>query len=303
MKKLAKLLSLLLVLSLALFSFSACGEEKSKKSSKSSKTSSEKSDRTNDADSKDTIKISAIGLEDPVKMVENFAPLCKYLKDEIGKDVEFVPVASYEKAVEGLENGTIDMAHLGPVTYVQAHDRFGAEALVKAIENGKTEYSSVIFVRNDSKITSVAELKGKKVAFGDKDSMSSNCAPKYFMYNKNVKESDLAEAKNFTSQDEVISQVIGKSFDAGTVKDSIFEKNKEEKGLKEIGRQDKIPTFAMTVRSGLDQEVKEKLKQALLKLKDTGTLSAVDKKYTGFTNVSDDDYAWVREAMEKLNIK
>ncbi|OGO83792.1 MAG: hypothetical protein A2Y18_03195 [Clostridiales bacterium GWD2_32_19] len=250
----------------------------------------------------ETIKITAIGLEDPVTMVKNFAPLCDYLSKEIGKKVEFIPSSDYEKAVQGLEQGTVDIAHLGPVTYVQAHDKFKAEALVKAIEGKDTEYSSVIFVRDDSAVKDVKGLMGKKVAFGDKDSMSSNCAPKYLMYNEGVKESDLAEAKNFTSQDEVISQVLNKNYDAGAVKESIFEKNKD-KGIKILGKQEHIPTFAITAREGLDAKLKEDIKNALLKLKDVEILKAVDKKYTGFTSVTDEDYAWVREAMVKLDIK
>ncbi len=306
MKKAVKLLSFILILSLAVFVFTACGasrtNEDSSGSSESTEENSSETESTPATKSEDTIKISAIGLEDPAKMIENFKPLCDYLTSKIGKKVEFIPAATYEKAVEGLKDGTVDMAHLGPVTYVQAHDGFGAEALVKALEKGKTEYSSVIFTKKDSPITSVEQLKGKKVAFGDKDSMSSNCGPKYFMYNKGIKESDLAEAKNHTSQNDVIFAVLNGDFDAGTIKDGVFDKNKD-KDIKEIGRQEHIPTFAMTARTGLDAKVKDDLKKALLELKDTEILKAVDKNYSGFTEVSDEDYAWVRDAMNKLGIK
>ena len=297
MRKALKFLGVTLTICLLTLTFVACGANKSEDNLPTNETQVNKTPVK-----EEIIKISAIGLEDPVTMVKNFEPLCVYLSKEIGKKVEFVPSSSYEKAVEGLEKGTIDIAHLGPVTYVQAHDKFNAEPLVKAVESGKTEYSSVIFVRDDSTIKDVTELKGKKMAFGDKDSMSSNCAPKYFMYNAGVMESDLAEARNFTSQDDVISQVLNKNFDAGTIKESIFEKNKD-KGIKVIGTQENIPTFAITARAGLDAKLKEDLNNALLKLTDVEILKAVDKKYTGFTSVSDDDYTWVRDAMAKLNIK
>ena len=303
MKKVLKLVSLILVLSLTIFAFAACGAKPTVEKDVGSEEPVQDSRSDKEVKSSDeVIKISAIGLEDPITMVKNFDPLCKYLSNEIGKEVKFVPSATYEDAVNKLKDGSIDMAHLGPVTYVQAHDGFGGEPLVKALEGGETEYSSVIFVRNDSSIKDVTELKGKKVAFGDKDSMSSNCAPKYFMFNKGVKESDLAAAVNHTSQDTVISNVLSKDFDAGTVKESIFEKNKD-KGIRIIGKQEHIPTFPMTVRKEVDSKVKEDLKKALLKLTDTEILKAVDKKYTGFTEGSDADYAWVRDAMNKLGIK
>lgn len=308
MKKAVKLLSFILILSLAVFVFTACGasrtNEDSSGPSESTEESSSETESTSTTSSEDTIKITAIGLEDPAKMIENFNPLCEYLTQKIGKKVEFIPSANYEKAVEGLKDGTIDMASLGPVTYVQAHDGFGAEPIVKSLENGKASYESVIFVRKDSKISKVEDLKGKKVAFGDKDSMSSNCAPKYLMYNKGIKESDLAEAKNMTSQDDVITGVLNGDYDAGVAKSNVFDKNKDKGvGFKEIGRQGNIPTFPYTVRPGLDSKVKEDLKKALLELKDEKILKSIESKYTGFTEVSDEDYAWVRDAMNKLGIK
>ena len=304
MKKVIKLVSLILVVSLTIFAFAACGAKPTETANVDSEEPANSTGKSvdNTEKSNEVIKISAIGLEDPATMVKNFDPLVKYLSKEIGKEVKFVPSATYEDAVNKLRDGSIDMAHLGPVTYVQARDGFGAEPLVKALEGGKAEYSAAIFVRNDSSIKDVTELKGKKVAFGDKDSMSSNCGPKYFMFNKGVKESDLAAAVNHTSQDTVVSNVLSKDFDAGTVKESIFEKNKD-KGIRIIGKQEHIPTFAMTVRKEVDSKVKEDLKKALLKLTDTEILKAVDKKYSGFTDVSDTDYAWVRDAMNKLGIK
>jgi phosphonate transport system substrate-binding protein len=308
MKKAVKTLLLMLVLAMAAVTFAACGQSKTSEQTPSSEpTATQPVNTQNESSTKDTnsnnvIKISAIGLQDPVTMVKNFAPLCEYLSKETGKKVQFVPSASYEKAVEALKNGTVDMVHFGPVTYVQAHDGFGAEPLVKALEKGKASYSSITFVRSDSPLKDAKELKDKKFAFGDKDSMSSNCGPKYLLHKNGIKVADLAEAKNFTSQDQVVSQVLGKTFDVGAVKDGVFEKNKE-KGLREIGRLTDIPTFAMTVRPGLDTKVKEDLKNALLKLTDVEILKHVDKNYTGFMNVSDSDYQSVREEMKALGIK
>ena len=302
MKKAVKTLLLMLVLVISAFAFTACGQSKPSEPTPLNDSVAQPGNTQNDTNSKDIIKISAIGLQDPVTMVKNFAPLCDYLSKETGKKVEFVPSGSYEKAVEALKTGTVDMAHLGPVTYVQARDGFGAEPIVKALEKGKASYSSITFVRSDSPIKDVKELKGKKFAFGDKDSMSSNCGPKYLLVANGIKETDLAEAKNFTSQDQVVSQVLGKTFDVGAAKDGVFEKNKE-KGLREIGRLSDIPTFAMTVRPGLDVKVKEDLKNALLKLTDVEILKLVDKNYTGFMNVSDSDYQSTREQMKALGIK
>ena len=247
------------------------------------------------------IKISAIGLEDAAKMVKNFTPLCKYLSEKTGAKVIFVPKPNYTAVVEALGNKSIDIASLGPVTYVQARNKYGVEPIVKAEENGHSIYSSIIFTRSDSPLSTLRDLKGKKVAFGDTESTSSNCAPKYLLKQNNINVSDLAQTKNFTSQDEVISVVISKEYDAGAIKESVFIRN-QSKGLKILGKFSTIPTFPYVARKGFDPNLKLKVKKALLDLKDPAILQSIEKTYTGFNEVKDSEYGWIQPAMIIIGI-
>ncbi len=305
MSKLLKLSSLMLVVALAVFLFTACGG-KTPAAGPEGQAGGEQiqnSDQSDQTGSKEIFTISAIGLEDPEIMVKNFKPLCDYLSEKINMEVRFKPAPTYENAVQWLRDGTIDMASLGPVTYVQAHDGFGGEAIVKALEGGEAFYESVIFVRKDSLISKLEDMKGKKMAFGDKDSCSSNLSPKYLYSKVGIFEKDFAEAKNITSQNDVIQAVISGEFHAGAVKAHVFDKHKNEGvGLKEIARKTEIPTFPYTIRPGMDAQVKEKLKNALLEV-DEELAKTIEPKYTGFTDVSDEDYQWIREAMQMLGIK
>jgi phosphonate transport system substrate-binding protein len=84
---------------------------------------------------------------------------------------------SYGAVVEGMANGLAEIGFFGPVSYLQARDRGGAELLAVGVEKGQSVYYSALFVKGDSPVTSVSELRGKRVAFGDVNSTSSFAFP------------------------------------------------------------------------------------------------------------------------------
>src|SRR5690606_39717817 len=54
--------------------------------------------------------------------------LAAHLQQELGMDVDLTVYADYAAVVEGLGFGHIDMAYLGPRTYVIANHRYGVRA-------------------------------------------------------------------------------------------------------------------------------------------------------------------------------
>jgi phosphonate transport system substrate-binding protein len=84
---------------------------------------------------------------------------------------------SYGAVVEGMANGLAEIGFFGPVSYLQARERGGAELLAVGVEKGQSVYYSALFVKGDSPVTSVSELRGKRVAFGDVNSTSSFAFP------------------------------------------------------------------------------------------------------------------------------
>ena len=63
--------------------------------------------------------------------VEQKAPLRAYLEKALGRPVELVIPTNYNATVEGLGNGSLDVAYLGGLTYIKAHARYGAIPLVQ----------------------------------------------------------------------------------------------------------------------------------------------------------------------------
>jgi phosphate/phosphite/phosphonate ABC transporter binding protein len=295
MKKFSKLATLIAILIPILLTFVSC-KDKSPVSQPISdqSSSSSSSSQTVSSNTKDTITISSIGLEDPLQMAKNFAPLCKYLSEKLGKQVVFKVESSYDKVTEDLKNNVVDIAALGPPMYVNAHDSIGVEPLVKTLEKGKPYFSITLFAKSSSNCKSIADLKGKKVAVSP--------APQflYLMETGGVKKSDLADLKVLNNQMDVIYSVLNGDCDAGGVKSSIFNKYNKN-NLKEIGSYDKMPTFAYVVRKGLDDNIKSQIKDTLIQLNNPEILKPIDQSYTGFCDAKDADYQWMREVMHKYS--
>lgn len=115
------------------------------------------------------------GTEDGTKA--DFLPVFNAVSRSTGLKFTLRVGQSYNAVVEAMCNGSADIAFLGPVSYVQAHQRGCAELLAVAVEKGQSTYYSGIFVRRSSPISRVADLKGKRVAFGDINSTSSFVFP------------------------------------------------------------------------------------------------------------------------------
>ncbi|MEM9120147.1 MAG: PhnD/SsuA/transferrin family substrate-binding protein [Cyanobacteria bacterium P01_F01_bin.56] len=97
----------------------------------------------------------AKGLED---LERDYEPFRAALETVLDLPVEFFPVEDYFAAAAALQSNAVDLVWAGPSEYVVIKARTNA---VPIVELPRPEYYTVLWVRADSGITSLAELKGK----------------------------------------------------------------------------------------------------------------------------------------------
>lgn len=88
--------------------------------------------------------------------------------------LKFYPVSDRNIVIEAFKRKNIDIALAGPAEYVVINKRVGGTPVV-ALE--RENYYSAIITRKDSGITSLDQLRGQKVGFGDVGSTSYHLAP------------------------------------------------------------------------------------------------------------------------------
>src|SRR5260221_4286508 len=138
------------------------------------------------------LRVTMIPTTDPGKVGRESQPLVAYLEKETGAKIELTVPTNYAAAVEAIASDQVDIAYLGGFTYVQASKRAGVVPLVQRERD--QNFHSVFITYKDSPINSLADLKGRKFAFGDVNSTSGHLMPEYFMREAGVDKDVIAGA-------------------------------------------------------------------------------------------------------------
>jgi phosphonate transport system substrate-binding protein len=99
---------------------------------------------------------------------------------ERGLDFDYVLYSNYERQVEGHFRGEFDVAWNSPLAWLQAERiarEIGRTARAIAMRDTDCDLTSVIAVRADSPIRTLADLAGKTVAVGAADSPQATLIP------------------------------------------------------------------------------------------------------------------------------
>ena len=106
------------------------------------------------------------------------------LADALDMPVDLVPAASYSAVVQGLQGGRIDVAELGPATYVQMQ-RSGASArpVAAMVKNAGvlTRYHALLIVRSGARYRRWQDLRGATLSLVDPASTSGALLPRQAM--------------------------------------------------------------------------------------------------------------------------
>ena len=124
-----------------------------------------------------SLTLAFIPQENPEKLLGDISKITDYLADELGVDVEGFVTIDHAAAVEALRHGDADISFMGALPYVLAHQQIGAQVVLAEVYRGSPTYTSRIFVRKDSGIRTLADLRGKSIAFADPISESGYLYP------------------------------------------------------------------------------------------------------------------------------
>lgn len=112
-------------------------------------------------------------------------PLLQALQQSTGKRVQLLSMASYGAVIEGMVAGQVQVAELGPASYVLLSKRARQfepfAALSRTPDQGQGRYHSLLVVRADSGIDSIQALRGRALALTDPSSTSGAILPELAM--------------------------------------------------------------------------------------------------------------------------
>ncbi len=109
-----------------------------------------------------------------------FRGLKTYFQQQ-GLDLDWVLYSNYDALVEAFATREIDLAWNGPISYVKIKQRLNDPCRVVAMRDVDVDFSTQFFARRDSNLTTLADLKGKRVALGSRGSAQAGLLPYYFL--------------------------------------------------------------------------------------------------------------------------
>jgi phosphonate transport system substrate-binding protein len=238
------------------------------------------------------------------QVIKRFSPLAACLEEETGRTFVVRVSRDYEAHIERVGFDRADVAYLGPMSYVQIVERYGAKPILASLQvQGKPHFHGVIFVNDDSDITDLAGLSGRSFAFADPNSTMGYFLPRHLLSKAGVGMEKLSRYHHLKSHEDVALAVIGGYFDAGSVKEEVFRKY-EERGLRILVRGPQMPEHLFVARSDMDPETFRLLKKVLLDIgKDDRrktVLTSIKDTVTGLYNAGDTDYDVYREIMREV---
>ena len=234
-----------------------------------------------------------------------YRPLANYLSAKLNRKIELRTVDSWEGLAKSLANGETDIALLGPWGYVLANHQSGAQVIASILYDGKPEYYSIIITHPQSGIKSIADLKGKTFAFGDKGSTSGYLIPFHHFMNQGINTDTYFLKTIHTSHQAIETQVTQGNLDAG----ADYNRNRNamiEQGLIKasqsviIWQSAPLPNDAFAVSKNLqsDKALISKLQSALEGLGEAlkSKPELLPPHYTGFVSKDNSFYKPIRDA-------
>ena len=254
------------------------------------------------------LTIGLIPAEDSQAMVESSRQVLDSLQQQMGVPVKAFVATDYNGVIEALRAKKLDVAYLGPFSYVLANSIADVEAFAVAVtkKTGQSAYRSVIIARKDSGLATPADLKGRSFAFVDPTSASGHLFPKAGLLQAGYDPERTFGRVIFSgSHDASILAVAHKKVDAAAVADRILASaiakgTVKQEDLHIVWSSSPIPESPMVWRKDLDPALKDKVAKALANVKDLpwGDQGVLN----GFQPTSDAAYNVVRDMAKTLKL-
>lgn len=222
-------------------------------------------------------QIITIGIvsDDPAGTIEGFQPLMDYLAQQLSdlgiKQGQVVVTPDFDTMNEKLKSGKVDLFYETAYGALVAYENAGATPLLRGWRKEIGEYHSTIFVRKDSGITSMDDLRGKLIAFAEPDSTSGYFLPKAFLISSGLSLSEQSATSAVPSgevgyivagsdENEVSFVLLGKAIGGG-IEHDVFEdlKQEDKDQLTVLAQTQDLPRSLLMASPKMPQPLRERI--------------------------------------------
>ncbi|MDP7099741.1 MAG: phosphate/phosphite/phosphonate ABC transporter substrate-binding protein [Nitrospinaceae bacterium] len=255
------------------------------------------------------LRIALLPNEAPDKELKKHATMTNHLEKILGMKVKVQVGIDYTAVIEALRNEHVDVAYLGPFSYVLADiaTKGNVEPLVVGVrkKSGQSTYNSVIVARTNSGIKKVTDF-GKKhtISFSDPASTSGFLVPSYRFAQlgidpqKDFKQVIFAGGHVASLMALNSGKVDGAGTNLPTLEKSINKGIVDGKKIKIIWKSPDIPGSPLTVRKDIPWRIKYLLLKAFMGIPEG--VDSYEGKMSGYEPAWDSEYDIIRDIKKKM---
>lgn len=243
----------------------------------------------------DTLVMGVFPRLNAVETTTRYAPLAGYLGKQLGREVRLVTSKDFESFWQGVMERRYDIVQYNQYHYIRSSKDYRVIAHNK--EFGKSTVAGVLYVRKDSGITQLTQLRGRTVLFGGgEDAMISYIAPVYLILQAGLRKDE------FKSQFAVnpINSVIGvyrKQADAagsgdGAIEQPVLKNAINTDELTILAVSEKLLHLPWAVKRTMPAKLRDSIQSTLINLENSEAGRKVLKfaVMTGIGKAEDKDY-------------
>lgn len=218
--------------------------------------------------------------ESPNKKIGQFLPVAKYLEKNLTSHgiskVSVLIAKDLESAVKNIQNKKLDILIESLYPTAEVMVKTDITPLWNRWKKGVESYRSIIFVKKESGIEKLSDLKGKTIGFEDSHSTSGYFIPKMDMeaaglrFSKKPSEQTVGYVFTNDERNTVFWVERGK-VDAGVLneKDLVDIAGKNRGRYRTIYTSEKIPRHIVSVNTTVGKKLRERIREVLTKMRST----------------------------------
>ena len=255
------------------------------------------------------IRFAVTDIDGLESLQREYGPFKAAFEKASGLTIDFFPVSGRTAAVEAMAADQVDFVLTGPAEYVVFNARLKAQPVVVWT---RPNYKSSIVVTEESPVKSLADLKGKKVSFGEIGSTSQHLGPATILADGGLaygKDYEAVFLKLNVAAEALLRNDIA-AIGLNQTHLARIQKAFPDKKFRSLGDGIVLPDDLILASPKVKPEVVEKVRKAFLEQAQPIMQAVVstkeNKKFEGgqfLAQVSDRDYDIVRRMFVNVGVK
>jgi phosphonate transport system substrate-binding protein len=231
----------------------------------------------------------------PTEITTMYTPLAEHLAERLGRKVVLVTSRDFASFWQGVGEQRYDLVHYNQYHYIHSAQNY--RVIAHQQEFGRSAVAGALFVRKDSGITEVSQLRGRTIIFGGgKDAMMSHIAPRFLLMQAGLKEGDFRTEFALNPPNALLA-LYHRQADAAGGGDILIDlpvvKSAIDAGeLRLLAATEPLLFLPWAVKRNLSPRLGEAVQTALVELErsDAGRKALLAAKVSGMGKADDRDY-------------